>query len=155
YFVVAVFREHQFERLARTVGHPEWCKDERFASREGWARHTETVIRPAVEAWARTRTKLEASRELCDQGVAAGPSQTAEDIHADPHVQARGMLIEVPRPDDERPILVVGNPIKLSRMAEGPVRRFPGLGQHTAEVLQGTLGLSDLELADLRERGVI
>ncbi|MEE9607729.1 MAG: CoA transferase, partial [Myxococcota bacterium] len=42
YFVVAVFREHQFERLARTVGHPEWCKDERFASREGWARHTET-----------------------------------------------------------------------------------------------------------------
>ncbi len=155
YFVVAVFREHQFERLARTVGHPEWCKDERFASREGWARHTETVIRPAVEAWARTRTKLEASRELCDQGVAAGPSQTAEDIHADPHVQARGMLIEVPRPDDERPILVVGNPIKLSRMAEGPVRRFPRLGQHTAEVLQGTLGLSDLELADLRERGVI
>ena len=46
------------------------------------------------------------------------------------------MLIEVPRTDAERPFLVVGNPVKLSRVAEGPVRRFPSLGQHTDATLR-------------------
>jgi formyl-CoA transferase len=50
---------------------------------------------------------------------------------------------------------VVGNPVKLSRMAEGPVRRFPMLGEHTEEVLRDALGLDDVELGDLREEGVI
>ena len=155
HFVVAVFREHQFQRLANAVGHPEWPRDPRFATREGWAQHTESVIRPALEAWAREKTKLDASRELCAAGIVAGPSNTAADLHADPHVAARDMLIEVPRPDGEPPFLVVGNPIKLSRMAEGPVRRFPRLGQQTDDTLRDDLGLSDDEIADLRRRGAI
>jgi crotonobetainyl-CoA:carnitine CoA-transferase CaiB-like acyl-CoA transferase len=155
HFVVAVFREHQFERLANAVGHPEWPKDPRFATREGWAQHTDAVIRPAVERWAGAKTKLEASRELCAAGIVAGPSNTAADLWADPHVAARGMLIEVPRPDGDRALLVVGNPIKLSRMAEGPVGRFPGLGQHTAEVLRADLGLTDEEIAELQASGAI
>ncbi len=155
HFVVAVFREHQFERLAQALGHPEWCEDERFATREGWARHTEDVIRPTLEAWARDKSKLEAARELCQLGIAAGPSNTAPDLHADPHVRAHDMLIEVPRPDGGRPLLVVGNPIKMSRLAEGPVESFPSLGEHTDQVLRGLLGLEDAELARLREQGVI
>ena len=155
YFVIEVIREHQFERLAKIIGHPEWCEDERFATREGWTAQLDSVIRPALESWARDKTKLEASYALSAEGVAAGPSNEAEDLYADPHVQAHNMLIEVPRPDGGKPMLVVGNPIKLSRMAEGPVSRFPCLGQHTTEVLRDTLGLDEAELADLRKRGVI
>jgi formyl-CoA transferase len=155
WFVVAVFREHQFERLARTLGHPEWVRDPRFATREGWAREIEPTLRPALETWASGKTKLEAARELCAQGIAAGPSNLAADLWNDPHVQAHDMLIEVPLPGAERPMLVHGNPIKLSGAAEGPVRSFPGLGQHTDEVLREKLGLSDAELAELRARGVL
>ena len=155
HFVVSVFREHHFERLARTVGHPEWCREERFATREGWAQHTESVIRPALESWAADKTRLEACRELCDQGVAAGPSNLAADIRADPHVEAHDMLVEIPRPDGAPDMLVVGNPVKLSRVSEGPVERFPRLGEHTEELLRNTLGLDDSELASLRDREVI
>jgi crotonobetainyl-CoA:carnitine CoA-transferase CaiB-like acyl-CoA transferase len=155
YFVVAVFREHHFERLARTLGREEWLSDPRLSTREGWARHTEDVIRPALEAWAAGRTKLEAARTLCEQGIVAGPSNEAADLAADPHVRARDMLIEVPRPDADRPFLVVGNPVKMSGVAEGPVRRFPSLGEHTAEVLRQELGLGDAALAGLRARHVI
>jgi len=155
YFVVAIFREHMFERFADAIGHPEWCGDERFATREGWAAHTDSVVRPALERWARARTKLEAARALCAQGIAAGPSNLAADIRADPHVQLRDMLIEVPRADGGDPMLVVGNPVKLSDVAEGPVESFPGLGQHTDEVLRETLALDDHELRALREQGVI
>ncbi len=155
HFVVAVFREHHFERLVHLIGHPEWLEDERFATREGWARETEGVIRPALEAWAADKTKLEAAGLLCAEGIVAGPSNLAEDIHADPHVAMRDMLIEVPRPDAERPFLVVGNPVKLSAASEGPLSSFPGLGEHTGEVLQQELALSDDDLATLRRERVI
>ncbi|HEY8154960.1 MAG TPA: CaiB/BaiF CoA-transferase family protein [Myxococcota bacterium] len=155
HFVVAVFREHQFQRLAQAVGHPEWSQDPRFATREGWALHTDSVIRPALEHWARDKSKLEASRELCAAGIVAGPSNTAADLSQDPHVALRDMLIEVPRTDAERPFLVVGNPVKLSRVAEGPVRRFPSLGQHTDATLREDLGLSEPEIAALRASGAI
>ena len=155
WFVIACLREHQFERLAHTIGRPGWCRDPRFATREGWAAHRESVIRPAVEAWAREKTKLEAARELCAAGVAAGPSNDGGDLRADPHVALRDMLIEVPRPDAGGDLLVVGNPVKLSRVAEGPVAAFPRLGEHTDAVLGSTLGLGAAELAELRAKGVI
>ncbi len=155
YFVIAVFREHMFERLCRLLGRAAWLSDPRFSDRVGWARHTEDVIRPAIEAWAADKTKLEAARELCAAGITAGPSNLAEDIAVDPHVALRDMLIEVPRPDAERPYLVVGNPVKMSRLSEGPLSETPRLGAHTEEVLRDLLELDDAELARLRAEGAI
>ena len=48
-----------------------------------------------------------------------------------------------------------GNPVKLSKMSEGPETRVPWVGEHTTAVLTAELGLSEAELARLRERGVI
>jgi len=52
-------------------------------------------------------------------------------------------------------MLLSGNPVKLSETAEGPIRSFPGLGEHTDEVLGELLDLSDDELARLRADGII
>ena len=155
WFVIGVFREHQFERFAALVGHPEWVGDPRFATREGWAQQIEPSIRPALEAWAADKTRVEACGVLGEAGIPAGPSNRPEDLAADPHVAVRNMLIEVPRPDAEDPMLVVGNPVKLSKMAEGPVGSFPRLGADTDAVLSETLGLPDEEIAALRSQGVI
>ncbi len=155
HFVVAVFREHQFEALCREIGHPEWPADPRFATRELWAENREELIRPAIEAWAREKSKLEASHALCNLGIPAGPSNFAQDIAADPHVALRNMLIEIERPDSPRPMLLVGNPVKLSGSADGPVARFPRIGEHTGAVLSELLQLPANELTELRELGVI
>lgn len=155
HFVLAVFREHQFEKVCALIGHPEWVKDPRFATREGWAQHREGVVRPAIEAWAADKTKLECARILCDLGLASGPSNEAADIAADPHIEARSMLIEVERPDAGDPMLLVGNPVKMSHMAEGPYERFPRVGEHTDEVLREELGLEDARLEELRAAEVI
>lgn len=156
YVVVQIVREHQFERLADLVGHPEWKRDPRFATRAGWGPHLETVIRPAVDTWASQRTKLEAARELTAAGIVAGPSNHAADVIVDPHVAARHMLVEVPRTDGvTEPVLVPGNPVKLSKMAEGPETRVPWVGEHTEAVLAAELGLDGAALAHLRARGVV
>jgi formyl-CoA transferase len=156
WFIVQVGREHQFERLAQTLGRPEWLDDPRFATREGWRDHLDDVIRPAIEAWAADKTRHEACDILGRDGIAAGPCHTPEDIVSDAHVAARNMLVEIPRTDGvDDPVLVPGNPVKLSKMAEGPESYPPRVGEHTEDVLHAELGLDDKELARLRESGVI
>jgi crotonobetainyl-CoA:carnitine CoA-transferase CaiB-like acyl-CoA transferase len=156
WFILQVVRDHQFAALAKLVGRPEWPADARFATRQGWADHLDSDIRPALEAWASTRTKLQACRELSEAGLAAGPCFSDEEVVHDPHVAARNMLVSLPRTDGiEQPVLIPGNPVKLSKMAEGPERRVPWLGEHTDEVLATELGLSGDELGDLRAAAVI
>ena len=154
-FVAQVGREHQFERFAEAVGHPEWLSDERFSTRQGWASNLDDVIRPAVESWAANMSKLDASKALAAAGVVAGPCFDADDIVADEHVANHNMILSVPRPDTGEPIHFVGNPVKLSRTAEKAPVRWPELGQHTKEILSTELGLSDDELSALKADGAI
>jgi formyl-CoA transferase len=154
-FVVQVGRERQFERLAHTIGHPEWLTDSRFSTREGWSEHQESVMRPAIEAWAADKTKLAASTLLAEQGVPAGPSYEGEELSADPHVRSHDMVVDVPGPAGEQQVRVHGNPIKFSGIPEGPVERWPLLGADTDEILRADLSLADSALAALRTEGVI
>jgi len=156
WFIIHVGRMHQFERLATLIGRPEWLKDDRLRTAQGWYDYLEAVIRPGVEAWAAAFTKKEACHQLAAHGVAAGPVHRAADLAADPHVADRGMLLELERSDGvERPILVPGNPVKLTKMADGPHTRPPWIGEQTEEVLRSELNLGDAQLAALRADGVI
>ena len=156
WFIIQVGRENHFAKLVEAIGHPEWVDDPRFAERQGWIDHLDTVLRPAIEGWASTRTKVQACDDLAALGVAAGPCFSDEEVVHDEHVAARHMLVEVPRTDDvDQPVLVPGNPVKLSAVAEGPESRVPWLGEHTDEVLAAELGYDQARLAELRESGAI
>ena len=156
WFAVQVAREHQFMKLAELVGHPEWPQQPAFATRRGWADQLESVVRPAVERWAAAYTRLEVCEILGMAGIPAGPCFTPAEIIADEHVARRNMLVEMPRVDGvEEPVLIPGNPVKMSAVSEGPETRVPWVGEHTQEVLHAELGLSEVELSTLREQGVI
>jgi len=156
WFIIQVGREPQFAALAELIGQPAWIDDPPFTDRQGWVDHLEDTIRPAVEAWADGRTRLEACAAMSAAGIAAGPCFRDDEVVADPHVAARNMLVEMPRTDGiADPVLIPGNPVKLTNVAEGPETRVPWLGEHTDEVLAAELGLTDAELADLRAHGSI
>jgi crotonobetainyl-CoA:carnitine CoA-transferase CaiB-like acyl-CoA transferase len=156
WFIIQVGREPQFATLMELIGRPELVADPRFAERQGWVDHLDEVLRPAIEGWAAGKTRLEACDALSAAGIAAGPCFTDDEVVVDPHVAARSMLVEVPRTDGvEQPVLVPGNPVKLSGVAQGPETRVPWLGEHTDAVLSAELGLTDDELAALRSDGTI
>jgi len=156
WFIIQVGREPQFAKLADLVGHPDWPRDPRFSDRQGWVDHLDDVIRPAVETWAADKTRLEACAAMSAAGIAAGPCYRDDEVVADEHLAARHMLVEVPRTDGvDAPVLVPGNPVKLTNVAEGPETRMPWLGEHTDEVLAAELGLDSDALAALRTDGVI
>jgi formyl-CoA transferase len=158
WFVLQCVRPQHFTTLAEVIGKPAWNDDPRFATSAGWI-HNIGEVRAAIEAWAAPMTKFEAAAALSAAGLAAGPCLTPPEVIADPHVAARHMLVETPRTDDPDgelgPILVPGNPVKMSKVAEGPETRVPWLGEHTAEVLSTELGLGHDDLAKLRAEGVI
>ncbi|MXW57362.1 MAG: CoA transferase [Acidimicrobiia bacterium] len=152
--VMQIGREHQFERLCHLIGRPEWLEDERFSTRDGWRENLDE-IRTAVRTWAGDRTTVEAANDLAAAGLAAAPVFEAPDVIDDPHVAARHMMVEIPRPDSDTPVLTPGNPVKMSAVSEGPDFRPPWLGEHTDEVLAAELGLDEAALAELRADGVI
>jgi formyl-CoA transferase len=156
WFMLQVLRAHQWPDLARAIAKPEWVDDTRFATPQGWLDHLDAEIRPAIEGWAKGRTKLEACAALNAAGLVAGPVATDSEVVRDPHLALRHMLVEHPRPDGvDQPVLIPGLPVKFAEVAEGPERRVPWLGEHTDQVLSDELGLDQAQLDALRDAGVI
>ncbi|MDI2132804.1 CaiB/BaiF CoA transferase family protein [Yinghuangia seranimata] len=154
YLIIQCGRPHMFKGLAELIGHPEWVDDPRLAGPQDWFNHVEDVIRPGIEAWAADKTRLEACAALSAVGVASGPVYNPGDVIEDEHIKNRNMVVEMERTDGHPdPVLAPGNPVKLSKMAEGPETRVPWLGEHTAAILRDELGLSDEEIARLAENG--
>ena len=155
WFIVQIGREHEFACLAELVGCAQWLTDERLSTRAGWREHIE-VIRGGVNAWAATMTNIEACHALAAAGVAAGPVLSAEQVIADPHLRAREMIVELERGDGTaQPVVVPGNPVRMSAHPPQVEQRPPWLGEHTASVLRDELGLDDAELGALRDSGAI
>jgi len=67
---------------------------------------------------------------------------------------ANPMFSEVDQPGIGR-FLVPGSPIEFGVFDREPPRRAPILGEHTDEILSQDLGMSDGEIARLRDAGVI
>lgn len=108
----------------------------------------------ALGGWISTRKAEPAITELDEAGIIAGLICTPEVLLRDPHIEARQDIVVVPD-SDSQPISMPNALPFLSR-TPGRVRwAAPALGQHTEEVLQDYLGLSDERLERLRDLGVI
>jgi crotonobetainyl-CoA:carnitine CoA-transferase CaiB-like acyl-CoA transferase len=70
-------------------------------------------------------------------------------------VRAREMVVEIEQPGAERPVRLLGVPIKLSRTPGDPARApGPALGQDTRGVLEG-LGYAPEEIERLLAEGAV
>jgi formyl-CoA transferase len=145
--IIAVGNERQFGRLAALCGHPEWIKDERFASNAARVANREemvTLIQQAIEH----RPAAEWLEQLEAAGIPAGPinrvSQALDDIQAQ-HRQMVRTIAGIP---------LVGSPIRLDGTRADSDLPPPALGEHTDEVL-ARLGLDAHEAARLRFEGAV
>jgi formyl-CoA transferase len=123
-----------FRRLMTAIGRPDLAADPQLADNVGRVARVDEID-SAIGAWTAGRSVAEVLAALDAAAVPAGRIYTAADIAADPHYQARGMLVPVPQADGST-LLLPGIVPKLSRTPGSHHRDAPALGEHTAEVLQ-------------------
>ncbi|PMS34903.1 crotonobetainyl-CoA:carnitine CoA-transferase CaiB-like acyl-CoA transferase [Trinickia symbiotica] len=153
YMIVAVGNDSQFASLCKTLGKPEWSGDERFATNPQRVKYRSELI-ALIHAITVRRTTDEWVAAMEGAGVPCGPINTLDKVFSDPHVQARGMRIEMPHPLAKQ-VPLVANPIRLS---ESPVQYRhapPTLGEHTSEVLSDWLGATAAEIDALHAKRAI
>ncbi|SFZ86026.1 formyl-CoA transferase [Devosia enhydra] len=114
----------------------------------------DTVLRPMLEEWAEDKTRDEVVALFSAADLPAAPVQDAADLLACEQLRARRMIEDVDDPV-RGPMVYTGNPIKLSNMREKVPSPAPALGQDTASVLEGLLGLSPDRIAALRQSGTL
>jgi formyl-CoA transferase len=134
YALIAGNGDSIFRRLMAAIGRPDLAADPQLADNVGRVARVDEID-AAIGAWTAGRTVAEVLAVLDAAAVPAGRIYTAADIAADPHYQARGMLVPV-RQADGSTITLPGIVPKLSRTPGGHHRDAPALGEHTAEVLQ-------------------
>lgn len=118
--VICAGFDEPFRRLAGAVGLPALAQDPRFASSAQRVRNKE-ALQQALEHALRQDSAGAWLDKLQQCQIPCGPLNSVEQILADPHVEARSMLVSLPARGGKT-LRVAGNPIKLSGLDERPTR---------------------------------
>jgi crotonobetainyl-CoA:carnitine CoA-transferase CaiB-like acyl-CoA transferase len=153
-WVMLVTGEHrQFQRLMQAVGAPQLADDPRMASNAGRAEHRDELD-GAISAWIAVHDLATVMDRMQAADIPLAAGYNVADLFADPHVAARGNLVEI-----EDPALgtlrVQGVVPRLSETPGSERTPAPLLGQHNLHVLGDLLGLSAAQLDELRVEHVI
>ena len=106
------------------------------------------------EKYVATKNRDEAVEELVAADLPASPIYQIDETVRDPHLAARGMFIEVNHPLAGK-YKTANNPIKFSLTPTERKTPAPTLSQHSREVLTKILGLSDAQVDELINAGVV
>ena len=155
YVALTVGGIEQWALFLEIIGRLDILSEERYHDRTSRAWHIKDLEPIIVEA-LRTRTTAEWVEEFEAAGMPCGPINDISQAAKDPQLLHRNMFVDLPCPGIQRGSFRVSNtPFRLSRTPPQLVGGAPELGQHTEEVLSSLLGLSQEEIASLKDQGVI
>jgi crotonobetainyl-CoA:carnitine CoA-transferase CaiB-like acyl-CoA transferase len=152
-FILAVGNDGQFRKFCEVAGIAQLADDPRFASNKARVAHRAELI-PLLRQATVFKTTAQWIELLEKAGVPCGPINDLQQVFADPQVQARGLRLDLPNAlGSTTP--QVASPLRLSETPVAYHSAPPLLGQHTDTLLRNLLGMSDAQVAQLREAGVI
>ncbi|MCX7558989.1 CaiB/BaiF CoA-transferase family protein [Sulfitobacter sp. F26204] len=136
HILLAVGNDAQFARYCDALDLGATAADPRFGTNLARIENRDALmrlIRPAMQALS----KDDLLARLTAVGVPCGPINTIGDALRSVQAQARGAVIDVPRPDiDTGRVSLLGNPLKFSATPVTYHRPPPRFGEDTAEVLE-------------------
>jgi len=152
-FILAVGNDGQFRKFCEVAGIASLADDPRFVTNRARVAHRAELI-PLLRQATVFKTTAQWIELLEKAGVPCGPINDLQQVFADPQVQARGLRLDLPNAmGSSTP--QVASPLRLSATPVAYRSAPPLLGQHTEALLQRLLGMSETQVAELREAGVI
>jgi crotonobetainyl-CoA:carnitine CoA-transferase CaiB-like acyl-CoA transferase len=154
FMVLSVGNDPTFKRFCENFGLEHLLADDRFATNAARVQNRQLVTGTLAPVIA-TKPTAEWVSRLEALKIGCGPINTLKEVFADPHVQARGVVVQMPHAASPDGVQVVANPVRLSATPAQYRLPPPILGQHTDEILRERLGYDDSRLDTLRENGII
>jgi CoA:oxalate CoA-transferase len=145
--------EAHWTALLDAMGRTELKDDPRFvdnAHRVANMAETDALVR----SWTERLTRDEVFEIARRHRVPCAPVRDLIEVMNDKHMHGRGMLEWIDHPEVGR-IVVPNSPLRFHGADRVPTVPSPRLGEHNAEIYGDWLGLSDAEIAALREAGTI
>lgn len=149
YIILAVANDGQFRRFCAAT---KLDLAARFTTNAERVHNRDAVIAALRPVFSARTTKdwialLEAANVPC------GPINRVDQVFADPQAVARGLKMTIPHASG--PLDLVASPLRLEKTPPEYRNAPPLLGEHTDLVLAKELGLGQIELSGLRDRGII
>lgn len=152
YALIAGNGDGIFRRLMDIIGRTDLGEDPALARNDGRVAQVERID-AAIGEWTAQRPLDAVLAALHEGRIPAGRIYDVADIAADPHYQARDMILDTALPDGT-PVQVPGIIPKLGATPGAITAPAPELGAHTDTVLAG-LGIDADTRADWRTRGIL
>ncbi len=152
--VIAANLNPMFKRLCDAMEQPELADDPRYSTHQARGQNGDELD-SLIADWTRELSAAELDERLDKHGVVSGPIYSIEDIVNDPHYQARDMICRF-QDKELGEIAVPGFVPKLSETHSEIAWLGPSeVGVHNEEVYCGMLGLSEDDLKELENDGII
>ncbi|HYK96771.1 MAG TPA: CoA transferase [Candidatus Acidoferrales bacterium] len=153
WIALSVWDDDEWRRLREALGDPDWARDASLATADG-RRAREAWLDERISEWSRRQPRASAVSRLRSRGLRAAAVESIGELFNDPQLVERRAWRTARHPviGDVR---LMAPPFVLSDSEQGPERPGPTLGQHTAEVLRGVLGIDGAEYASLEAAGVL
>lgn len=152
WIVIACFNDRMFCDLCAALEEPSWPEDPRFQTASSRADNAHELVAAISEILVCRSTAWWLERFDVAE-VPCSPINTLDRLVEEEQLEARECLVDIDLPGLGS-MRMGGLPVKLEDTPGGIMRHPPRLGQHTDEVL-GELGMTDGEIANLAERGII
>jgi len=154
YIILAVGNDRQFRDFCDVAGRIDLADDPHFTTNKARVKNR-AVLLPQLREIIAQKPQGWWREELEKRAVPCGPVNTLDQVFADEQVQARGMVTSMQHPLSPAPIDLIANPVKFSDTPVSYRRAPPPLGADTDDVLKAELGLSEAEILNLRQQGVV
>ena len=150
---IAAATQSQWENLCHVLDLDHLVQQSEFVDNNARSSHREQ-LRKIFNSRLCSRSAIEWTTILMENGVPAGPVFDLQQLFEDPHVAAMGLVELVDHPQLGE-IKQLSNPLRLESIGSKTVRSPPPLlGQHTDGILK-ELGLKSQALVKLKEDGII
>lgn len=140
------------ERLFRSIGHPEFITDPRYATNDERVKHAEELD-AVIGKFIAQRTQAENVAFFEEAEVTIGPIYDIRQILEDPHFRAREILADYP--DEDMDSFPMHHVVPRLSGTPGAIRApAPQLGEHN-ETLLGEIGIDAAAYRRLLETGAV
>jgi crotonobetainyl-CoA:carnitine CoA-transferase CaiB-like acyl-CoA transferase len=152
YLNIGGANQPNWERIADTLGHPEWKSDPRFENNSQRMQNLDALTK-AIESVLTGEDTAQWIQRFEEAGVPVGPVNSIEQAFTHPQAIAREMVVETQHPSAGR-VQGVGHPIKFHDLPRPEPKPAPEIGQHSREILL-EYGFESDEIQQLINEGVL